>query len=259
MSRFAFLIGIIAAASGVGSLYLYMQRFEAEVTGGDAVTILMAIEDIPLGSRIREDTLAGRTIPARYVEERHVRIGDLQRIVGIRVTSTVKANEALLWTDLASSAVGSRRVEQFLQEGMRALTVNGDGASSSLLAPGNRIDIFLTTSGNEGRQTLLLLQNVIVIAVGGQVGTEGTQIGGRSGYGGGVTLSVLPRQASYLTLAQRTGSLTFAIRSSNETGIIQNPPPTTVADLRDEEQIREIRTRAPAPAPTRPQRPVEFR
>ena len=128
------------------------------------------------------------------------------------------------------------------RKGCGPFTIHGDPTSSTLLAPGNRVDIYLTTGGQGGQQTILLLQNVIVIGIGGTIGTEGVQMVGSGRFGGGgVTVSVLPRQASYLTLAQQTGNLTFALRSTSETSIIQDPPPTTTADLRDEEQIRLIR------------------
>ncbi len=242
MNRFALIVALLAAAGGLVCLYVYVERFEEEAMGGEPQLVLVSSRDIALGTRLEEDMLGRKLVPQRYVEERHVRVDDLQRVLGVRVASSVKSGEALLWTDLASSAISSRRVTGYLQDGMRALTVRG--GSSSLIRPGDRVDILHTSQGATGFQTTLLVQNVIVIAVSGNVGP------GRPGSSpdemvvSGVTLALLPRQASFLTLAEQTGRLTFTVRPTSDVVIIQDPTPVRPGDLRNEEEIRRIVRRA---------------
>ena len=104
MNRTAILAALVAAAVGVGLLLLYMKRFEEEKSGGVPVRVLMARTDIPLGAQITETMLAERDLPSSYVEERHIRAEDAQRIIGIRVSMGVKANSSILWTDLATTS-----------------------------------------------------------------------------------------------------------------------------------------------------------
>ena len=81
-----------------------------------------------------------RDLPAAYVEERHIRAADLQRIIGVRVSMGVKANESLLWTDLATTAQQRRDLSGLVRNGMRAVTIRAPASSAfgGLLRPGVR-------------------------------------------------------------------------------------------------------------------------
>lgn len=241
MNKRALLVAVVAAFVGFTMLNMYMGRFEKEALGGEPVPVLMAVQDIPLGTVLSNEMLGVRAIPARFLEERHVKKENLERIIGVRVSSSVKANEALLWTDLASGAVGQRRIEDFLQPGTRGVTVPVDKGASALLSPGQRIDISLTKLGGGEMQNVLLMQNLIVIAVGGS--TENRARGSNM-----ITVAVSPRQASFLMLAGQTGSLTATLRNNID---FASPdlPPVPERSLIEQEQIRTVLRRAPS-APT---------
>jgi pilus assembly protein CpaB len=106
-----------AAIVGLVMLFLYMDRFEEEASGGDAVQVLIASQDIPLGSSLATAMVAVHEIPEAYIEDRHVLATDHDRVMGVRVVSTVRAGESLLWTDLATSSDTSRDLSGLVRAG----------------------------------------------------------------------------------------------------------------------------------------------
>lgn len=230
------LISVGAAAAGFALLSWYIAKFEETALGGRPVEVLIAIQDISVGTTLTAEMLGVREIPSRFLEERHVERDNQERIMGVRVSSAVKANESLLWTDLASG-VGSRRIEDFLQPGTRGVTIAVDRGSAPLLSPGSRIDLNLTTPVGGQMQTMVLMQNLIVIAVGGESSPDarGSNM---------VTVAVSPKQASFLTIAGQTGRLSALLRNRID---FSEPDiaPVPQSNVIEREQIRQVIRRVP--------------
>src|SRR5688500_5167837 len=111
-------------------LLLYMQRFEQEASGGPPVQVLFATRDIGPGERVTESMIAVHAIPQNYVEDRHIPASEAQRILGVRVTSGIKATESLMWTDLAIVSDQNRHLSSLVRNGMRAITIRADISAS---------------------------------------------------------------------------------------------------------------------------------
>ena len=84
MNRAAFVAAAVAALIGVALLWLYMQRFEEESSGGAPVAIVMATMDIPLGATLTQAMIGIRNLPSSYIEERHIRAADAERVAAHR-------------------------------------------------------------------------------------------------------------------------------------------------------------------------------
>src|SRR5688500_5867627 len=207
---------------GAICLVVYMQRFEEQASGGALVPIVVAARDLPLGTVLTEQMLGVRDVPERYVDGRHTPAPAARRVLGIRVSTQVRASESVLWTDLANYEQG-RDLSSLVREGMRAVTIHADPASSfgGLLRPGDRVDVLLTTERSEQRTTSSILQNVLVLATGRDTG------GPRTGEEGGparvlqITLAVTPDQSQTLALAEAQGTLTLALRNPEDITIIE--------------------------------------
>lgn len=241
MKRRALIAATCAAVLGVALLMIYKKRFEAETSGGPRVLVLVANQDIPFGTILRKEMLAPRGIPVAYLEDRHIRLSDLRRVVGVRISRSVRANESLLWSDLAVTTDSGRTLADMIQPGQRALAVPATLPStfSGLLRPGDRVDALLTTDERDRNRgvTVPVLQNLLVLAVGSDVGVQ---------YGAPtkddephtyrtrmttVTLAVGPRQAELLTLAQDQGTLSLTLRNPNDVEVIDGLPEASRADL----------------------------
>ena len=67
MNRKALVAALIIALIGVALLLLYKKRFEDKVSGGAPVAVLMAVQDILLGTVLTDRMLGVRYMPEAYV------------------------------------------------------------------------------------------------------------------------------------------------------------------------------------------------
>ena len=253
MNRKALLAAAVLAMVGIVLLFIYMQRYEHEARGGDLVQVVVATQDIPLGAGLTEEMLGVRAVPQAYVEERHIPVREARRILGIRIRNAVRANEAVLWTDLATTTNQSRNLSGLIQNSMRAVTVNAALSSvfGGLLQPGDRVDVLLTTQRQPGQiVTITLLQNILVLAVGqdlGGIASEDPEMNafGRSNQ---VTLSATMEEAQLLVQAQQQGSLQLMMRNPDDITIAENLPETTAADIIEQQRRQRFQRRPSAPS-----------
>ncbi len=112
---------------------------------------------------------------------------------------------------------GSGFLSAILPTGMRAMAINidssGANAAGGFILPNDRVDILRTfkdeTAGN-AFTTETVLTNVRVLAIAQTVQEEN---GKKTLSGNTATLELDPKQVETITLAQRTGSLSLALRS----------------------------------------------
>jgi len=204
----------LAAMVGAVSFHFYLQRFEAEVAGGEPRAVLMAVRDLALGEVLTRSVLDVKEVPERYVEERHIDGNDLERVLGARVTSAVQGGGALLWSDLDTMQDG-RTLSGLVRVGLRGYALSERDASfDGLLRPGDRVDVVFTAAEEGRAETSTLLTNVLVLTVGADLGQEG---GAALHEGGGrVTLSVTPEQAQVLAQHEGRGRLRLTLRNPQD-------------------------------------------
>ena len=250
MTRKAIIAAIACAVAGLVMLFLYMQRFEEEASGGPPVMVLIATRDIPLGTAITEEMLARHRLPQSYVEDRHIPASEARRILGVRVTSGVQGGESLLWTDRATTSEQRRDLSGLVRRGMRAITIRADISSSfgGLLRAGDRVDMLLTVEREEDQHlTMPLLQNLLVLASGQDTGGQprpGQRRSTNAGSVSQVTLSVTLEQSAVVALAERQGRLTLVLRNPDDIEVVENAPDTTTADIIEPERRERVQRRA---------------
>ncbi len=226
MKHVALAVALLMAIAGAGLLYLYKQRFEAEVGGGDKIEVLVAASDLQLGDTLISDKIASRGIPASYVETRHIQANQINSVMGVRVRSRIGAGETILWSDLAISGANSRDLSGLVIPRMRALAIPASSALTfdGLLRSGDRVDVLLTVLDERGErsQTYPLLQNLIVLAIGQRMGVNGET---DSGDGGSristVSLGVKPTEGQILANAMREGTLTLLLRNVDDIRLLE--------------------------------------
>lgn len=236
-----------------------MNRFESDVSGGTRVAVLTTSRDIAPGTDLTTSMLAVRNVPAAYVDDRAVLARDKQKVVGIEVVAPMKAQETLQWSDLAVRS-DSRNLSQMVAPGKRAVSIRAkqtDNAGNGLMQPGDYVDVFAVVENQGTKTSVLLLQRVLVIAVG--LDTEQAQ---------GVkqdpknqrddrllTLSLDVDETQLLSLASEQGRIAVALRNPTDQRVFENTPDlgaSALTDARDKIQARKASAfRAPtAPAPS---------
>jgi len=224
MDRKALLVAVIATAAGIALLRLYMHRFEQQASGGPTQPVLVLLGDAAAGTVLDRDALGTRELPQAYLESRHIPARQLNEVSGLRLALAVRAHETLLWTDLASMRPAPRTLASLVPPGMRALSLAlRTGAFDALLAPGDRVDVLLAPERSADAAASTVAENLLVLAVGDQLGRSGQSAQARNG---DVTLSVSPEQGRTLAAAERRGSLRLVLRHPDDIALGAGAAPT---------------------------------
>jgi pilus assembly protein CpaB len=230
VNKSALLAALLVAALGGFLLFAYLKKFEEEASGGAPVKVLVAKKQLEPGTSLTEDLLATRVIPAAYVETRMVREGEKSRVLGMRMSTPVQAQQALNWTDLALAADDKRDLSSLIQPGMRAVSVRAqsDDKSYSLIRPGDRVDVIATfpIEKTNARQSIVLLQNVLILAVGLETTQEPTKNGTPGNQEMLLNMSLTIPEAQLLALANEKGRISVALRNPDDVKLTEG-----VADL----------------------------
>ena len=237
MKQGALVAALIMAVMGAGLLFLYKQRFEKEVSGGEKIEVMVAASDIKLGDSLETTTIVTRGIPSAYLESRHIRTSQIESVMGVRVRNRISAGETILWSDLAISGANSRDLSGLVVPRMRALAIPASKAHTfdGLLRPGDRVDVLLTLSGvkMESALTKPLLQNLIVLAIGRTMGESNSvkKKGPDRGIST-VTLAVKPAEGQVLTNAMADGKLTLLLRNVDDIRLLEEGSAKPVANTK---------------------------
>jgi pilus assembly protein CpaB len=229
VNRRALVIALAVSLIGAALLFIYIRRFEEEASGGEPVKLLVAVKPIEAGALITEEMLATRIVPRAYVEDRAVLETERAKVIGLRVGHTVQAQQTLMWTDLAIAMEKGRSLSSLIQPGMRAVTVRTKGRedkSFALIHPGDRLDVIATMPGEkqpDSRSSIVLLQNVLVLAVGTDTGgTEPSdKQGSRDPMELVLSLSLTIPETQLLALATEKGTLTVALRNPDDVRVTE--------------------------------------
>lgn len=262
MNRRALVIALVVSLLGVTLLGIYLRRFEAEASGGEPVKLLVAVKPIEAGALITEEMLATRAVPRAYVEDRAVLETERAKVVGLRVGHTVQAQQTLMWTDLAIAMEKGRSLSSLIQPGMRAVTVRTKGNEDKtfgLLRPGDRIDVIATMpqgDKQETRSSVVLLQNVLVLAVGGDTGGDPLEKAPQQQGDVVLSLSLNVPEAQLLALATEKGAITVALRNPDDVRVTEgmnDMNSSALSDTKARTQVQGIRRAGPVKIEGAPQ------
>lgn len=244
------------AALGALLLTLYLHRLEREVSGGDAISVLVAIKQLEPGDVLTSEHISVHDVPMAYVESRAIRASERRKVVGLRMGNTVQSQQGLLWTDLAIASDERRDLSALIQPGSRAVSIRAESGDKSfaLLRPGDYVDVLSTVDSKKGthRSAVVLLQRVLVLAVGLQTAKQSLTAGKEQARTRDflLTLSVRLEDAQLLALARERGPLTLALRSPDDHDVIDAIPSLSASALLD----NKVSLNGTRHAPTRPVR-----
>lgn len=181
------------------------------------VPVVVAAVDVPRGRLITKEMVYVKPWPKEQIPQGVVTEADA--IVGKTAKFMIVADDAI--TDKkVGEGLG---IEPLLKPGMQAFTIPTPSVAKFLL-PGNRVDVYWTVNASEkdeveqaGRAaTGRILSGIEIIAVGNQ--TEAPADSKSTERLDSVTLAVTRKQVSKLSLAQKMGTLTVALRKRPKDG-----------------------------------------
>lgn len=193
--------------------------------------VLVAKKDIGRGEMINPDSLAVEVIPNKFVQPQAVT--SMNRISGMSVIAPISKGEQITLGKLAQQR-GGQDLAAATPAGKRAITIMLDDVASfgGMIKAGNYVDVLSmvpvpvqTADGKSAVQmsTIPLFQNILVLAVGQDIGAESAGSEGRKKKETSskdnvlVTLALSPQEANITAFVQEQGGkLRLTLRSPSD-------------------------------------------
>jgi pilus assembly protein CpaB len=241
-------LSVSFAAVGIGSALLSFApppavipfvQFEPKIETDE---VLVATQDVPMGSRIGETYVTWQTWPAdailQHMIVKSVAPHAMAEVEGSMARTSFVRGEPVRLDKLVKGAAGGF-MSAILPGGMRAVAIKidngGDTEAGGFILPNDRVDVLRIYRDDEATKargaeiiaTETLLANVPVLAIGQSIQEEN---GKKVVNGGNATLELDAAQAELVVLAQHIGgNLHLILRSLADSG----GPADTVADFRN--------------------------
>ena len=218
------------AAAVLTRLYLLSKEAEVEALKSSLlknyvkIDVLCAKHDTPSGTAISTDDFGVKTVIDAGMRGQAVENQDYRDVKGRKSLVAHKKGDVLFWSDVEGGNVAEKGLSADIKRQMRAVSINCTGAASvsSMVKPNDHVDVIGTfdfegSGGKRNFVTCTMLQNVLVLATGGETAkSRGKSLGLGGGYST-VTLEVTPREAEMLAFAEQIrGRLVLTLRNRND-------------------------------------------
>jgi pilus assembly protein CpaB len=219
-------------AMGAAVFYLMVLSSKESALRGqyEVAKVLASRVDIPERTVLKEDMVEVLEVPRKFMQQDAFEIktqGDLKLIVNLVTRTRVPKGNQLTQSALISLSPESG-LSVKIPPGYRGAILPIDQEMKILIKPGDRVDVLVTFDAlmNDGRKekvTATILQNVLVIAVGTNLG-QGMNAKQFKNLGAteekaaafsekaSVSLALNPNEAQYLALAIKQGDTTVIMR-----------------------------------------------
>ncbi|HEX2148279.1 MAG TPA: Flp pilus assembly protein CpaB [Pseudorhizobium sp.] len=193
------------------------QIAETIVERQPSINVLVSVGNLPVGSRLNEETLRWLAFPQDGVVEGFItedaRPQAISELDGMVVRLPIFEGEPIRGEKIADSS--NRIMSSLLPAGKRAVATEisvATGAGGFVL-PNDRVDVIMVRRNDEGRfLTENVLSNVRVLAIDQQI--QESQDGAKTVVGTTATLELTPDQTKVIAVAQQMADrLTLALRS----------------------------------------------
>ncbi|WP_228148946.1 Flp pilus assembly protein CpaB [Acinetobacter pittii] len=190
---------------------------------GPEVAYVVASKELSAGDIISTNIVSQRNVPSEYQQSNAVLAADYDSIDGLPLKVDLKPGDIIMY----SMVEMKKDISKLIPPGRRALTIPVDDESSisTMLKPGDLIDLMVTLQSNEKTATVPLMQGVKILATGKQTDVN-YEAGDTSGYTN-ITLDVSAEDAKNITMAASMGKISAVLRNpddqvmSDTTGFIQ--------------------------------------
>lgn len=208
---------IVALVISLASYSILKKKARAGVKVEETVNVAVAAVDMSWGTTltvaaIKTAPYLKKSLPEGYHP-------GPERIVGRVLVYPVKANEPIFESSLAPDSIKKGGIAAVIQTKKRAMAVKVDKfvGVSGFVSPGNRVDVLATVRDSSDRRsvtTKTVLNNILVLATGPDVGTENKE---KRAPVDVITLEVTPDEGERLALAAMEGKLQLALRNYSDT------------------------------------------
>ncbi len=235
MNKKNFVIPIIFAVVAGLMYWLVLNMAQGRLRDANKMErVAVASVDLPEGRQIARANIKIEDIPLAFIQKdayvlsKGANISEIENLVTkINIAKGNQITKSAI-TSLSPEAGISLKVKPTF----RAFILPIDNSISSLIKPGDKVDILLTfeallKTGGKERMTATILQNIQVLGVGSNLG-QGMDADARANAANReannaaftdrsvLSLSLSPIEAQYLALAREEGEITVIVRSAGD-------------------------------------------
>lgn len=231
MEKKGVLIPMVLAMLAAGFYLMVLTSKERALSSNyETAKVLVARNDIPERTVLREDMVESMDIPRKFMQQDCFEIkapSDIKLIVNLVTRTRLPKGNQLTQSSLISLSPESG-LSVKIPPGYRGAMLPIDPEMKALIKPGDRVDVLVTFDAlmNDGRKekvTATILQNVLVIAVGSNLGQgmnakqfklQAAAEDKTAAFSEKATASLAlnPNEAQYLALALKQGEPTVIMR-----------------------------------------------
>lgn len=208
-------LAVLLALLATGASYLYLQQVVESAKDVKTAPVVVARMEIPPKTPITREMVQQVEVPAASVHPHALR--KLSDVVGKVAQEQLVDGEQVLNDRVVEQGTTRAGLPYRVPPGKRAVTVAVDevAAVGWHLQPGDHVDVLGTVEapGNDGMVTVVVLQDVEVLAVGKELELGRDQGKGKKSEVKTVTLAVTLSEARPLVLASEEGKVRFALRN----------------------------------------------
>lgn len=242
--RLGLVIGIVLALAALFMINAYLEqqrevikqeeRKKIEKAHTNQGEVLVAKKDISRGAAIEAAMVNKETVPNKYLQPQAV--SSLDRIVGMLTVVPISKGDQITLAKLSyPGQSGGGGLAEITPVGKRAITIPVDNIASlaGMIKPGDYVDVITmipvpvtTPEGKQATQvaTFPLFQNVLILAVGQELGTLLKQ---ESRYAKEekreasplITLALSPQEANLIAFVQEQGKIRLILRSPTDSQV----------------------------------------
>lgn len=243
--RIVLIIGVVLALTALFLVKTYVEqqretvlqeaRTRAVREQASQTAVLVAKKDILKGAAIEADSLDEKVVPNQYIQPQAVTSFD--RIAGMVAVASIARGEQITLTKLSYPRERGGLAE-VTPVGKRAVTISVDNISSlaGMIKAGDYVDVLailpLPVQMPDGKQTaqaatMPLFQNVLVLAVGQEIGAvqeSESRYKDKTAASPLITLALAPQEANLIAFVQEQGKIRLILRSPSDSKIEPTQP-----------------------------------
>ena len=208
------ILAVILALLATGMCYFYLQNAVEKADQTEKAQVVQARVEIPKDTNITKEMVELVKVPVDSIHSRALR--SLDDVVGKIALDAIISGEQVLQDRLVKEGDTKAGLPYQIPAGKRAITVAVDevAAVGWHLQPGDHVDILgIVTAGEQGKSSVVVLQDVLVLAVGKNTRVTREQETEATIEVKTVTLAVTLQEARPLMLVNEEGKMRFALRS----------------------------------------------
>lgn len=234
---------LFALMAGVGTM-IYLKvlehRLKERLTppAKTMTAVIVAADDLKMGTRINTNTVAVRHVPMEYVNSDVITPSSFDSVNGAILTKPLKHGK-MLTQDYIDLNI-PKDFSDTIKVGHRAMTIQVDeiNSISGMIRPGNFIDLYTRLSTNafpkkvaqngndkQGKDLVIpVLEDVLVLATDHTSARPNEDefihhdTGNRQRVYNTLTIEITPKEAALLSIAESRGSLIAILRNPEDTG-----------------------------------------